>query len=572
MQKIKRKILFLIFYFLVFGLLFYIRFFGLDWGLPYPMHPDERNMAVALSQLVCKFKPHQFDLENCFNPHFFAYGQLPLYLSYFLIWVFKGFSSFGEINILFEEATIVLRFISALASLFSAVIVIEILKIITKKEKFFWWLMVIFSPFFIQFSHFGTTESLLTFFYLLLIFLSLLLFEKKMTFKKFIFLSSLVFGLSLATKVSSLIYSFLPIFAIFLTKEKSFYQKFFLIIYFFASSLIFFLIFSPHNFISWKDFISSLNYESAVALGKILVFYTKQFDYSLPIIFPLLKVIPFALGLIGFLGIFGFFPVILKNKKDKRLIFLGCSFLIYFLPNAFIFTKWTRFLAPIFPVILIFGILVLEEIKIFLIRFLVIFLSLILGFSYLSIYQKPDVRFSSSEWIFKNIPKNSYILSETANVIDIPILNPKIKNLNQEINRNYQIISFNFYDLDKNKDLQKELIYHLNQADYIFVPSRRIFANYTCFWPEEKNYFFDYLSYNKDRCERLKKEFPLLNQYYNNLFSGRLGFKKVAKFYSYPKISFFGKTLFEFPDEEAEETWTVFDHPVIRIYKRDTLR
>jgi len=181
------------------------------------MHPDERNMAVALSQLVCKFKPHQFDLENCFNPHFFAYGQLPLYLSYFLIWVFKGFSSFGEINILFEEATIVLRFISALSSLFSAVIVIEILKIITKKEKFFWWLMVIFSPFFIQFSHFGTTESLLTFFYLLLIFFSLLLFEKKMTFKKFIFLSSLVFGLSLATKVSSLIYSFLPIFAIFLT-------------------------------------------------------------------------------------------------------------------------------------------------------------------------------------------------------------------------------------------------------------------------------------------------------------------------------------------------------------------
>jgi hypothetical protein len=569
MQKIKRKILVLIFYLLVFGLLLYTRFFGLDWGLPYPMHPDERNMAVALSQLACKFKPHQFDLENCFNPHFFAYGQLPLYLSYFLIWVFKGFSYFGEINILFEEATIVLRFISALASLFSAVIVVEILKIITKKEKFFWWLMVIFSPFFIQFSHFGTTESLLTFFYLLLIFLSLLLFEKKMTFKKFIFLSSLVFGLSLATKVSSLIYSFLPIFAIFLTKEKSFYQKFFLIIYFFASSLIFFLIFSPHNFISWKDFISSLNYESAVALGKILVFYTKQFDYSLPIIFPLLKVIPFALGLIGFLGIFGFFPVILKNKKDKRLIFLGFSFLIYFLPNAFIFTKWTRFLAPIFPVILIFGILVLEEIKIFLIRFLVIFLSLILGFSYLSIYQKPDVRFSSSEWIFKNIPKNSYILSETANVIDIPILNPKIKNLNQELNKNYQIISFNFYDLDKNKDLQKELIYHLNQADYIFVPSRRIFANYTCFWPEKKNYFFDYLSYDKYRCESLKKEFPLLNQYYNNLFSGRLGFKKVAKFSSYPKISFFGKILFEFPDEEAEETWTVFDHPVIRIYKRD---
>jgi hypothetical protein len=67
----------------------------------------------------------------------------------------------------------------------------------------------------------------------------------------------------------------------------------------------------------------------------------------------------------------------------------------------------------------------------------------------------------------------------------------------------------------------------------------------------------------------LRKEFPKLNQYYQNLFSGRLGFEKVAEFSTSPKISFFGKTLLEFPDEKTEETWTVFDHPVIRIYKRD---
>ena len=42
----------------------------------------------------------------------------------------------------------------------------------------------------------------------------------------------------------------------------------------------------------------------------------------------------------------------------------------------------------------------------------------------------------------------------------------------------------------------------------------------------------------------------------------------VAEFTSYPEISFFGTTLIDFPDENAEETWTVFDHPVIRIYKK----
>jgi hypothetical protein len=53
------------------------------------------------------------------------------------------------------------------------------------------------------------------------------------------------------------------------------------------------------------------------------------------------------------------------------------------------------------------------------------------------------------------------------------------------------------------------------------------------------------------------------------LFDGKLGFKKVAEFSSYPTIKLFNRKIFEFKDEEAEETWTVFDHPVIRVYKKD---
>ncbi len=79
-----------------------------------------------------------------------------------------------------------------------------------------------------------------------------------------------------------------------------------------------------------------------------------------------------------------------------------------------------------------------------------------------------------------------------------------------------------------------------------------------------KNYFF-----YKNKCFYLKKKYPLLNKYYDKLFSEKLGFVKVAEFSSYPKIKLFNKTLIEFPDEEAEETWTVFDHPVIRIYKKE---
>ena len=51
------------------------------------------------------------------------------------------------------------------------------------------------------------------------------------------------------------------------------------------------------------------------------------------------------------------------------------------------------------------------------------------------------------------------------------------------------------------------------------------------------------------------------------LFNGRLGFEKIKQFSSYPKLSFLRLNL-EFPDEDAEETWSVFDHPVIRIFKK----
>jgi hypothetical protein len=61
----------------------------------------------------------------------------------------------------------------------------------------------------------------------------------------------------------------------------------------------------------------------------------------------------------------------------------------------------------------------------------------------------------------------------------------------------------------------------------------------------------------------------VLKKYYEDLFSGKSGFTKVAEFSSYPRIQLFGKTIFEFPDESAEETFTVFDHPVMRVYKRN---
>src|SRR3989339_301394 len=76
-----------------------LRFYNLTHDAPYFFNPDERNMANAITlfklpnQLVeipeCilsqfRISDFGFRISECnLNPHFFAYGQFPLYLAYF---------------------------------------------------------------------------------------------------------------------------------------------------------------------------------------------------------------------------------------------------------------------------------------------------------------------------------------------------------------------------------------------------------------------------------------------------------------------------------------------------------
>ncbi len=571
MKKIngKKKLLFHCFIVSLFTVLIYSRFVGLDWGLPYPMHPDERNMANAIQSLNCNIKNQISNIKDCFNPHFFAYGQFPLYLGYVIVFLLKFFDGDLGRPIGFQEAVISLRIISAVASILNVFILLKIVELFYwSKSKSFRFtlsfalcaLIFALSPYAIQFAHFGTTESLLMLFYSLIVYFSMRLLEGRTTYE--VVWLGFVSGLAAATKISSLIFLTVPIY-VFISNIKNQisplrqglkgqakihikYQKFLTLSFSFAlCTLIFAFLFSPHNFINFQDFVSAIRYESDVALGRTLVFYTRQFFNTVPVWFQLTKVFPYVLGwpvfILGSLGVLGGL-----GWKDRKINLLRFAILVYFIPNAFLYAKWNRFMSPAFPLILVLAILIILKIKDqisnlssklkvlnFTLGFALcalIFALILPGLAYLSIYQNPDVRFQASEWIYKNIPNNSYILSETANVVDIPISNETMKQLN-----NYNIISFNFYDLDESLKLQSELKNHIDKADYIFVPSRRIFANH----PKDK--------------------YPLLNDYYEKLFSGKLGFQKVVEFSA------------GLNDENAEETWTVFDHPVIRIYKRKSL-
>ncbi len=566
---------------------------------PYFFNPDERNMASAITR---------FRLPGNFNPHFFAYGQFPMYLAFFSdiftrgpLAVLQGVPLNNSTD--FPTAIYWLRFWSALSSVFTVYLIYLISReILPQKAALFAALITSFLPGLVQSAHFGTTESLLTLFFMAVIYLSIKLLNSNIEYRNSkqitnsndrnhklfrisdfgfrIFALSAAIGLSLGSKLTGVFFFIPPLTSLMVRTIKLFslkkrkaiisglFENLRIGLLVFIGSIFFFILSSPYNLKEMQNFQSAVfGYETDVATGKYDAFYTRQFVDSIPILFQLDMIFPYTLGLpIFILGSFGFLIAIFtlnKNFKYKILI-IAVSFLAYLIPNAFLFAKWTRFMTPILPFFSIFSVYGVQQfyiivtnllvksqnsnlktqiqivnlkskksfkILVVVLTFAICVLTLLPGITFMSIYINEDTRVTASKWIYENIPDKSYILSETANVVDIPLGLPTSDQ--RPKTNDYTVISFDFYHLDENPILFEDLLTHLEKADYTLIPSRRIFANYP----------------------KLPQKYPLVTKYYQLLFSGNLGFEKV-------------KEISVRNDEQAEETFTVFDHPVIRIYQK----
>src|SRR5579871_3426868 len=71
----------IILFFIILLIAIIIRVYGIDWDQGFHLHPDER--AIVLSVITISFPKtaHEFfTIGSSWNPHFFAYGNFPLYL------------------------------------------------------------------------------------------------------------------------------------------------------------------------------------------------------------------------------------------------------------------------------------------------------------------------------------------------------------------------------------------------------------------------------------------------------------------------------------------------------------
>lgn len=552
-----------------------LHFHNLNWGAPFYFNPDERNIANAVTQL---------HFPNQMNPHFFAYGTLPIYTIYFTGSLSNFLSTFHvsplNFQLSFSQAILIGRVYSALF----ANILIPLLYVVSRhlvmkhsnqtdqaeKAGLLAAFLATFSTGFIQFAHFGTFEMWLTLFSVLLFWYCLQVIEGKKL--RSLFLLGSVFGILVAIKISSLALFPLPTLAIFLQYKKCFSVSnnttlwkrimfgLLLLLKLLGKLLIFLLlalslyvITNPYIIFDQTSFISSMNYESNVGLGTLPVFYTGGFFETIPVVYQFLHVYPFLINpLITFLFIPALLVIIFVAIRTKSVtsLFLVFSFLLLFASQSILFVKWTRYLIPTLPFIYIilalsFSLLYLSNKQnkksnnildfvhtIFL--SIVVISAIIFSFSYFkTAFVNSDTRIEALVFAKTHIPLDTPILSEPYDLGIVPFQN------------NFTHLDwFNFYELDNHSLDATEAVLQQKLAtdQYIILPSQRILQ------PRIEN----------------KKRFPKAHTFYSSLFNGKLGYHKI---YETPcdifcQITYQGDPVYWF-----EQTTNVFERPTVFIFK-----
>jgi len=243
------------------------------------------------------------------------------------------------------------------------------------------------------------------------------------------------------------------------------------------------------------------------------------------------------------------YQLLAKRKLQHLLILAWTTF--YFLYQSTQFVKNSRYLIPVFPFFALLAAYLLisawEWAKTARLRWarvaataavvVVAVGTFLWAFAFTRIYTRPLTRVAASLWIYDNIPPGSSITSEGW---DDPLPWGGVGGRNGYAEGIYTGVEMQPY----HEDLPEKLDWYvdwLTRADYVILSSNRLYGS----------------------IPRLPMRYPMTTRYYQYLFSGELGFELIKTFTSHPNLG-----PIEINDDNAEEAYTVYDHPKVSIFKK----
>ena len=568
------------------------RFHGLNWDEGRHLHPDERFLSTVTNNLEW---PDTF--ENYFDPNvstlspyslpgmgFYVYGTFPVY-------IVKWTAIFLDRNN-YDQITMLGRVFSGLFDI-GAIFILYLLgkKLYGKKVGLLAAGLLSLSVLNIQLSHFYTVDTFSNLFIIATIYFVLRANSTGRWFDHV--LMGLLFGLGLASKISVLTLA-VPILV---GAGLNLYQRtregdlrpalehtlVRLVTVFFVAILTFRVIqpmaFSGPGFWDWSlnpRWLADIDEQRKTLSGSADLVWVQQWT-GRSALFPLSNLVIWGLGiplgLAGFAGLALAAYELIRYRKLEHLV--PVSYVaVTFLYHSATFVKFMRYFLPIYPFLALYagyfiiwlwrravasekyseeglgpeprsgrferilGAIHFNRQFTLVVGMLVIIGSLLYAISFSAIYGQENTRIKASRWMYENIPAGSTLANEHwDDWLPIGGLDGKTS---YGDNGTFLSVEMKNYENDT-PDKLLQMVENLTQADYIVLSSNRLY----------------------DSIPRLPMRYPLTTRYYELLFDGELGFERVAEFTSYP--TFVG---IQIPDQSAEESFSVYDHPRVQIFKK----
>ncbi len=571
------------------------RWHGNDWDQGNHLHPDERFLTMVANAMEWPITIQEYlnTGESKLNPHnigfpFYVYGTWPV------IFVKYVAESLGKGD--YYHLTLIGRLLSGLTDLFICIFIF----LIGKRLSFLLYSYVnhsrhiivglvamtlyILMALPIQLSHFFTTDPYVTVFLVVCVYL--LLFSPSW---KTGALLGVFASLAVSAKISGVL--ILPIIGVspllYLVYKKKLYDKKNAFKYIKKKSIqlfIFYILFSIFFILSFRILMPYL-FDSS----QIFSFNQKTLDnwrtlnsFDDPngwfppavqwinqpkLIAPLFMI--FFIGLGPPLGILITISLIwmVTQLKHAIILLLPFSFIgIIFFYHAMRFAFPLRYFWPMYPMLAIICGLWIESMyhryahrRIVLIGLtIIILLLLVWPTAVLLLYARPHSRVTASQWIYENIPEGSAISYEYWDD-PLPLHLPESPG-----SKIYKGVELPMYFPDT-EEKWIEIETKLEEIDYVILSSNRVYGSILS----------------------APERYPKTAKFYRDLFSERLPFEKIAEFTSRPSLPLpinlcipipwfsYGKINqshvcqgIEFIDDYVEESWTVYDHPKVTIFKR----
>jgi len=520
-----------------------VRLVHIEWDANHFFHPDERAVAFAVQRL--SFQPLLHFERPKLDPDFFAYGSLPIYLAKITSDAVSLINPWGAS---YDGIIINGRRLSAVIGALTVLLLMLLgRRLYDQSVGLLAGVLLAACALHLQNSRFMTVDVILTCVVLLALF-ALVRVATEGRLIHFV-LAGIAIGLATATKFSAMPL-FLPLGIAALHRvrvERRFVPVAARCAVAVVAAVLAFAVGEPYGIIRFTRFYHDILEQSHMVRNAGVFPYTTQYMGTPKYWYDLWQLIVWGmappLGLVAVWATATRVSVAWRERRIEEWILLSWV-LPFFLITGWFEVKFPRYLLPIYPLMTLwaaawlvrkyrggtlFGRLAAP---------VVVAGTVAAAAAYVTIYTRPFTEVTASEWVYRHIPSGSKILTQDWDEgFPLPLPIPAGQAAR------YHIVPFGYYEPDSSAKIQR-LSQELASADYIVFQTKRLYGAITQGAPYAG------------------EKYKLTNNYFYELFAGDLGYTIEEEFASRPAL--FG---FEFPDELADESLTVYDHPKVLILR-----